>query len=152
MLTAKKPERMRKTPPCTAKEVERTTRVEKILPDEKNLALVFCVKWHNQTRGADGICCTPESVRGTTAGIRSLVAERDMLRKLVKEVVEDDPQDAVPPGWRRLEDGEIRGEGDKYLKGSGFWGWCEISQGRKQGSAHAKEVCIRKHLPTTQPE
>lgn len=80
-------------------------------------------------------------------GVRAVILTPGQELEVVKDQsaeVEGNPQDCVPDGWRRLEKGEIRGAEDKYLTAAGFWSWCEISQGREQGSENAQELCIRR--------
>jgi hypothetical protein len=50
----------------------------------------------------------------------------------------------VPRGWRLLANGEIRGDEDMYQDSEGSWHWCEISQGREQGTPNATEPCVRR--------
>jgi hypothetical protein len=114
----------------------------KIVPDGEN----YAVQWYGM------LLACPEHERQALLvhnalmrwrGVGSLIAERDALKGRSQEI-DGNPEYCTPYGWRRLEDGERRKSEDKYLSETGFWKWCEISQGRRQGSPTAKEVCIRR--------
>jgi hypothetical protein len=116
----------------------------KIVPDGENKALKVADGSHDgfDPFSAD-VSFGAYAMGEIAAGIRSLVAERDALKGRPQEI-DGNPEYCTPYGWRRLEDGERRKSEDKYLSETGFWKWCEISQGRRQGSPTAKEVCIRR--------
>jgi hypothetical protein len=89
MPAAKKPaERMRKSPPRTAAEAEKVARAKKPVPvlifrDGTNRAIAFA---ESQVPPGNGsVLLQLAHVLQVAAGIRSLVAERGMLRGLVKE-------------------------------------------------------------------
>jgi hypothetical protein len=63
----------------------RAKKPVQILPDGKNIAIRAAAMIDLQPKNAGAFVLMPDQAKGTAAGVRSLIAERDKLRAMVKE-------------------------------------------------------------------